>query len=276
MKRLAAVLLFALASVAAGQELQKFEGCRVVDSDWADGDSFPVALPDGKEIVLRLYYIDCNETSATTETDQRRVRGQSSYFGIDDHQVTLASGRRAAEEVRKLLADPFTVHTAFAAAPGRSAKPRTYGFVTLSDGRDLGAVLVGEGLARSFGLRRGTPDGRTTDAAEAQMDDLELGAAIARRGIWAETDAERLISLREAQRVEERELQGAFGTSEGEPIDPNTASVDKIMLLPGVGEVLAERIVEGRPYRTVEDLRRVPGIGEKVFARLKDSLQIVP
>ena len=276
MKRLAAVLLFALASVAAGQELQKFEGCRMVDSDWADGDSFPVALSDGKEIVLRLYYIDCNETSATTETDQRRVRGQSSYFGIDDHQVTLASGRRAAEEVRKLLADSFTVHTAFAAAPGRSAKPRTYGFVTLSDGRDLGAVLVGEGLARSFGLRRGTPDGRTTDAAEAQMDDLELGAAIARRGIWAETDAERLISLREAQRVEERELQEAFGTSEGEPIDPNTASVDKIMLLPGVGEVLAERIVEGRPYRTVEDLRRVPGIGEKVFARLKDSLQIVP
>ncbi len=276
MKRLFAFLTLALTSVAAGQELQKFEGCQVVDSDWADGDSFPVALPDGKEIVLRLYYIDCNETSATTETDQRRVRGQSSYFGIDDHQVTLASGRRAAEEVRKLLADPFTVHTAFAVAPGRSAKPRTYGFVTLSDGRDLGAVLVGEGLARSFGLRRGMPDGRTTDAAEAQMDDLELGAAIARRGIWAETDAERLISLREAQRAEERELQEAFGTSEGAPIDPNTASVDKIMLLPGVGEVLAERIVEGRPYRTVEDLRRVPGIGEKVLARLKDSLQIVP
>lgn len=276
MKRLAAVLLFALASVAAGQELQKFEGCRVVDSDWADGDSFPVALPDGKEIVLRLYYVDCNETSATTETDQRRVRDQSSYFGIDDHQVTLASGRRAAEEVNKLLAKPFTVHTAFAAAPGRSAKPRTYGFVTLSDGRDLGAVLVGEGLARSFGVRRGTPDGLTTDAAEAQMDDLELGAAIARRGIWAKTDAQRLVSLREAQRAEERELQEAFGQSLGELLDPNTATVDQIMLLPGIGEVLAERIVEGRPYKSVDDLRRVPGIGEKVFAGLKDSLQIAP
>ena len=276
MKRLVAVLTLALATAAAGQELQKFEGCRMVDSDWADGDSFPVKLPDGQEIVLRLYYVDCNETSATTETDQRRVRGQSSYFGIDDHQVTLASGRLAAGEVHKLLTEPFTVHTAFAAAPGRSAKPRTYGFVTLADGRDLGEVLVGDGLARSFGLRRGTPDVRTTDAAEAQMDDLELGAAIARRGIWAETDAQRLISLREAQRAEERELQEAFGTSEGEPIDPNTASVDEIMLLPGVGEVLAERIVEGRPYRTVNDLRHVQGIGEKVFARLKDSLQIVP
>ena len=276
MKRLVAVLTLALATAAAGQELQKFEGCRMVDSDWADGDSFPVKLPDGQEIVLRLYYVDCNETSATTETDQRRVRGQSSYFGIDDHQVTLASGRLAAGEVRKLLTEPFTVHTAFAAAPGRSAKPRTYGFVTLADGRDLGEVLVGDGLARSFGLRRGTPDGRTTDAAEAQMDDLELGAAIARRGIWAETDAQRLISLREAQRAEERELQEAFGPRAGEPIDPNTASVDEIMLLPGIGEVLAERIVKGRPYKTIDDLRRVPGVGDKVFAKLRDSLQIAP
>lgn len=95
------------------------------------------------------------------------------------------------------------------------------------------------------------------------MDDLELGAAIARRGIWAETDAQRLVSLREARRVEERELEEAFGRPGGEPLDPNTASVDQITLLPGIGEVLAERIVEGRPYKSVDDLRRVPGIGEK-------------
>ena len=276
MKRLAAVLLLALIGGASAQELQKFENCRLVEAGWADGDSFPVRLPDGKEIVLRLYYVDCNEVAAATETDQRRVRDQSSYFGIDDHQITLASGRRAAEEVKKLLAKPFTVHTAFASAPGRSAKPRTYGFVTLSDGRDLGEVLVGEGLARSYGVRRNTPEGLNTDAAEAKTDDLELGAAIARRGIWADTDPQRLVALREQRRAEERQLQESFGTSPGVPIDPNTATVDEIMLLPGVGEVLAERIVEGRPYKSVEDLRRVPGIGEKVFAGLKDSLQIEP
>ena len=276
MKRLVAFLTLVLASAAVGQELQKFEGCRQVTTEWADGDSFPVKLPDGKEIVLRLYYVDCNETSAATETDQRRVRDQSSYFGIDDHQVTLASGRQAAQEVKKLLAKPFTLHTAFATAPGRSAKPRTYGFITLSDGRDLGAVLVGEGLARSYGVRRNTPDGLKTDAAEARMDDLELGAAIARRGIWAKTDPQRLVALREERRAEERELQQAFGTAAGQPLDPNTATVDEIMLLPGVGEVLAERIVEGRPYKSIEDLRRVPGIGEKVFVALKDSLQIAP
>ena len=276
MKLLAAMAFFALIAGVAGQELQEFKNCRLVEAGWADGDSFPVKLPDGKEIVLRLYYVDCNEVAATTETDQRRVRDQSSYYGIDDHKVTLESGRRAAEEVKKLLAKPFTVHTAFASAPGRSAKPRTYGFVTLSDGRDLGEVLVGEGLARSYGVRRNTPDGLGADAAKAKIDDLELGAAIARRGIWANTDPQRLIALREQGRAEERQLQEAFGTSAGQTIDPNTASVDEIMLLPGVGEVLAERIVEGRPYKTLEDLRRVPGIGPKVFAELKDSLQISP
>jgi competence ComEA-like helix-hairpin-helix protein len=276
MKRLVALLLLSLVCIASAQELQKFENCRLVEAGWSDGDSFPVKLPDGKEIVLRLYYVDCNEVAAATETDQRRVRDQSSYFGIDDHQVTLEFGRRAADELKKLLAKPFTVHTAFASAPGRSAKPRTYGFVTLSDGRDLGEVLVGEGLARSYGVRRNTPDGLGTEAAEAKMVDLELGAAIARRGIWSKTDPQRLVALREDRRKEERELEEAFGTDAGQPIDPNTATVDEIMLLPGVGEVLAERIVEGRPYQTVEDLRRVPGIGEKVFARLKESLQIAP
>jgi DNA uptake protein ComE-like DNA-binding protein len=276
MKRLVAFLFIAIASAAFGQELQKFENCRLVEAGWADGDSFPVKLPNGKEIVLRLYYVDCNEVAAATETDQRRVRDQSSYFGIDDHQITLDFGRRATDEVKKLLAKPFTVQTAFATAPGRSAKPRTYGFVTLSDGRDLGEVLVDEGLARSYGVRRNTPDGLNAEAAEAKMDDLELGAAIARRGIWSKTDPQRLVSLREDRRKEERELQEAFGTNAGQPIDPNTATVDEIMLLPGVGEVLAERIVEGRPYKSIDDLRRVPGVGEKVFAKLKESLQISP
>ena len=276
MKRLVAFLLLAVVSAAFGQELQKFENCRLVEAGWADGDSFPVKLPDGKEIVLRLYYVDCNEVAAATETDQRRVRDQSSYFGIDDHQVTLEFGRRAADEVKKLLAKPFTVQTAFATAPGRSAKPRTYGFITLSDGRDLGEVLVGEGLARSYGVRRNTPDGLNAEAAEAKMDDLELGAAIARRGIWSKTDPQRMVALRDDRRKEERELREAFGAGGGQPIDPNTATVDEIMLLPGVGEVLAERIVEGRPYKSIDDLRRVPGVGDKVFARLKDSLQIAP
>ena len=272
MKRFVALLFLALAMGASAQELQKFENCRLVEAGWADGDSFPVKLPDDKEIVLRLYYVDCNETSANTETDQRRVRYQSSYFGIDDHRVTLEFGREAAAEVKEWLSQPFTVHTAFASAPGRSAKPRTYGFVTLSDGRDLGEVLVESGLARSYGVRRATPQGRPVEEAKAKLDDLELSAAIGRTGIWSRTDPTRLVRLRGERREEEIQLQEAFGIGAGEPVDINTATVDEIMQLPGVGTVLAERIVDGRPYADVEDLRRVPGVGDKLFERIKDAL----
>ncbi len=44
-------------------------------------------------------------------------------------------------------------------------------------------------------------------------------------------------------------------------IDVNTASERLLTTLPGVGPVMARRLIEGRPYHRPEDLLRVPGIG---------------
>ncbi|RIH85227.1 ComE operon protein 1 [Meiothermus luteus] len=49
----------------------------------------------------------------------------------------------------------------------------------------------------------------------------------------------------------------------------NTASQAEIESLPGVGPTLARRIIENRPYRSVEELERVKGIGPKLLERLK-------
>jgi competence ComEA-like helix-hairpin-helix protein len=49
----------------------------------------------------------------------------------------------------------------------------------------------------------------------------------------------------------------------GRSINLNTASQKELETLPGVGPVIARRIIEGRPYRTVDDLLRVKGIGAK-------------
>lgn len=276
------LLLWGLCSVVsaaadtATTDMQEFRNCRLVAADWADGDSFPVELEPGRQEVLRLYFVDCPETSAATESDQRRVREQSSYFGVDDHKTTLEFGRRAAARVAELLEKPFTVHTAFARALGRSSKPRIYAFITMSDGRDLGEHLVASGLARSFGVRRAAVDGTNAAEAKDRMDDIELGAAIGRKGIWKATNPEHLVALREARREEARQLQEAFGLQHSERLNPNTATIDEMVLLPGVGPVLAKRIVDGRPYASLEDLRRVPGLGGKAFERLRDRLEVGP
>jgi DNA uptake protein ComE-like DNA-binding protein len=52
-------------------------------------------------------------------------------------------------------------------------------------------------------------------------------------------------------------------------IDINRASQEELESLPGIGQVIARRIIEGRPYRTVDDLRRVKGIGEKRLAEIR-------
>jgi hypothetical protein len=55
-------------------------------------------------------------------------------------------------------------------------------------------------------------------------------------------------------------------------INPNTASVGALTQLPGIGEVLAQRILESRPYSQAEEMLRVPGLGEVTLTRLSSYL----
>ncbi|MBM4021003.1 MAG: helix-hairpin-helix domain-containing protein [Planctomycetes bacterium] len=49
-----------------------------------------------------------------------------------------------------------------------------------------------------------------------------------------------------------------------------------LMRLPGIGEALAERIIEKRPYARITDLLEVDGIGPATYHRLKPMLRIEP
>jgi competence protein ComEA len=54
------------------------------------------------------------------------------------------------------------------------------------------------------------------------------------------------------------------------PVDPNTADAKTLATVPGVGDALAAAIIKGRPYKTVDDLKNVKGIGDgPKFASLK-------
>jgi competence protein ComEA len=62
------------------------------------------------------------------------------------------------------------------------------------------------------------------------------------------------------------------------PIDLNRASRDDLERLPGVGPGLAARIVEARardgPFESVDDLRRVRGVGRATLERLRPLLAV--
>lgn len=53
-------------------------------------------------------------------------------------------------------------------------------------------------------------------------------------------------------------------------ININTASTGELQRLPGIGPRLAEAIISGRPYATVDELTRVNGIGPGRFAAVRD------
>jgi competence protein ComEA len=83
-------------------------------------------------------------------------------------------------------------------------------------------------------------------------------------------------AINEAQRTSQTVVIPA--TTGGKRLDINRATVEELQRLPGIGEVLARRVVERRTARgsfsTVEDLLEVKGIGEKRLNSLRPLILV--
>ncbi len=148
------------------------------------------------------------------------------------------------------------------------------GTAAASQAPESTVVVAVSGKVRRPGLVRLPPGSRVADAIEA------AGGAL--RG----TD---LSTVNLARKVADGELivvglpmpSAAGAPTDGETgglVNLNTATLDQLQTLPGVGPVLAQRIVDFREqhggFGSVEDLRKVTGIGDARFNELKDRVAV--
>ncbi|MBQ7801538.1 MAG: helix-hairpin-helix domain-containing protein [Oscillospiraceae bacterium] len=87
----------------------------------------------------------------------------------------------------------------------------------------------------------------------------------------------RISAVASAPAAEETAAASAAPT-EAPIVDINTATPEQLQALPGIGEVLARRIIDYRteygPFRSAGDLLAVSGIGEKKLEAILDLITV--
>ena len=277
--------------------------CRLISNPANDGDSFHVSAGP-KEYLFRLYFVDAPETDEMTP---RRLIDQAKYFSITVPQA-IEVGRTAKDFTQEKLSQPFTVFTHMSDAMGQSRLERFYAFVETKDG-DLGEQLVRNGLARSYGFKV-APPGLTSSRIEFEkLQQLEDAAKREKIGGWG-IDAGRLSAhpqtpsgfssfvadgktrpisvpaessgdfppVAKSTGSIVRTSVGTTGshTKEKTPlgnIDINTATEKELTTVPGIGHVMAGRIIAARPFRSADNLKRVSGIGDKKYTQIRPYFQ---
>jgi DNA uptake protein ComE-like DNA-binding protein len=275
---------------AIGKEKEwiTLDNCKLVPNKSNDGDSFHVQANE-TEYLVRLYFVDAPETASVGPA---RLVEQAEYFGVSVPQA-IELGLSAKKFVEAKLSEPFTVVTRLAGGLGRSEIQRIYGFVRTKEG-DLGEQLVANGLARIHGTTAVPPGGLTSADERQKLATLENEAKQRKVGGWGVTGqpSDGRGSLSESSLVASRSvsvmptsnsLVGATtpsqvkNTAKGKTqlgkIDINTATEKELTMVPGIGHVIAARIIAARPFRRADDLRRVSGIGDKKYAQIRPYFQ---
>nr|WP_230860720.1 ComEA family DNA-binding protein [Actinoplanes aureus] len=141
-------------------------------------------------------------------------------------------------------------------------------------------VAVG-GKVRKPGLVRLAPGARVADALTA-AGGAEPGVDVAMLNLARRvTDGELImvgVAAAPGAPVPGSGVSGAAPGAPGALVNLNTATLADLDALPGVGPVLAQRILDARDaqggFRAVGDLRKVDGIGDARFEQLKDLVTV--
>jgi competence ComEA-like helix-hairpin-helix protein len=232
-----------------------------------------------REYIFRLYFVDAAETDTGLS---ERTEEQAQYFGIPP-PLTLKVGEAAKEFTRKKLQQPFTVRTCRQDALGRSKRERFYAFVQVGK-KDLGEELVTNGLARLHGTASQAPGLDSPEREWEKLRRLEHEARTQKVGGWGANHGRLNVQIQAAPEKPEDSFEAFFHprriapalvsvtqplVNSGAKLNVNAATESELDHLPGIGAVLAARIISARPFKSADDLRHVKGIGEKTYEKIR-------
>lgn len=158
--------------------------------------------------------------------------------------------------------------------------------MTLDPRAVVGTTLIGALAALALALRPAPAplagrvvrvDGAVERPGWYEADDLVAAVGCAGGGLGGLSGEVRdgdTLALFAGWGVVDRAPPAVRVEVEALPVDLNAASLAELDGLPGIGPVLAERIVAGRPYRRLGDLDRVKGIGPKKLAALRGLVRL--
>lgn len=136
------------------------------------------------------------------------------------------------------------------------------------------------GQVRTPGIVRLAPGARVVDALESAGGpsvEADLTAVNLARPV---VDGEQVYVPLPGEAPPPVASGGAGGGETPAVVDLNTADAETLDTLPGVGPVLAERILDWRSehgrFTSVEELAEVSGIGEAMLGRLRDKVSVGP
>ncbi|MEO0101355.1 MAG: helix-hairpin-helix domain-containing protein [candidate division WOR-3 bacterium] len=88
----------------------------------------------------------------------------------------------------------------------------------------------------------------------------------------------KILPLEEEVLAKENRDTQEFITEREEKVDINKAPLKELVSLPGIGPVLAERIIEYRErhkgFKRKEEIMKVKGIGRKKYERIRDKIKV--
>ncbi|OGH23332.1 MAG: hypothetical protein A2958_00185 [Candidatus Levybacteria bacterium RIFCSPLOWO2_01_FULL_38_13] len=88
------------------------------------------------------------------------------------------------------------------------------------------------------------------------------------------TDGIKIYIPFEGETFTSSQVQGGASIQSGGLININTASDKELDTLSGIGPATASKIIQGRPYQTIDDLLSKKIVGSSVFDKIKDKITI--